>query len=259
MKNRLSLLASLALACWLQPAHAGLFDDDEARRRIEQMRQDFEMRVQKVEASNDLVLSNQTKQLGEIEAIKEELARLRGQIEVLSNDADQTQKRQKDFYVDLDNRVRRIEATLAQLQTPPQAQASAPAAKPDTPVDPEQESKDYQTAINTLRGGKYVDAAMNFKMFIKAYPKSGFLPGATFWLGASLMQARDYEGARDAYTKMANTWPDDVLAPDALLGLANAQKELGDSKAEKTTLEKLVSKYPNSEAAKNAKPRLKKK
>jgi len=244
-----------------------LFDDDEARRRIEQTRQDMELRLQKVEASNELVLSNQTRQIAQIEALRQDLARLTGQIEVLSNEADQTQKRQKDFYIDLDNRVRRLEAALSQLQSggAPAVGQSAPATKPDggstqsASSDPAQESRDYEAAINALRGGKQVDAANGFKQFIKNYPKSGFLPGANFWLGASLVKAHDFEGARDAYTKVANTWPDDILAPDALLGLSSVQKELGDAKAERAALDKLVAKYPNSEAAKVAKQRLKKK
>lgn len=261
MKNRLSLLASLVFLAMLQPAHAGLFDDDEARRRIEQMRQDFELRVQKVEASNELLLSNQLKQSAQLESLRQDLAKLIGQVEVLANDSDQAQKRQKDFYIDLDNRLRRVESTVAQLQqNVTQLQAAPQPAKVEPPpLDPAQESRDYEASINALRGGKHVDAALGFKQFIKTWPKSGFLPGANFWLGASLMQSRDLEGARDAYAKVAATWPEDVLAADALLGEAKAEQELGDTKTARATLEKLVSKYPVSEAAKTAKQLLKKK
>lgn len=100
-------------------------------------------------------------------------------------------------------RLRHIESTT-----------SKPAEATPTPAaDPAQESRDYEAAINALRGGKHTDAALSFKLFIKNWPKSGFLPGAHFWLGASLIQARDFDGAREAYAKMASTWPDDVLAP----------------------------------------------
>jgi len=262
LKTRLSLLASIAFVAVLQPAHAGLFDDDEARRRIEQMRQDLELRVQKVEANNELLLSNQLKQSAQLESLRQDLAKLLGQVEVLANDGEQAQKRQKDFYIDLDNRLRRIESTVAQLQqnvTQLQSAPATPAKVEPPPVDPAQESRDYEAAINALRGGKHVDAALGFKLFIKNWPKSGFLPGANFWLGASLIQSRDFEGARDAYAKVAATWPEDVLAADALLGQSNAEQELGDAKASRATLEKLLSKYPASEAAKTAKQRLKKK
>jgi tol-pal system protein YbgF len=257
LKNRLSLLALLACLFLAPTAQAGLFDDDEARRRIEQMRQDLEQRLQKVEASNAVVLNNQQTQAAQLETLRQDLARLLGQVEVLANDSEQAQKRQKDFYIDLDARLRRVEGTITQLQ---QAATQAQAAKPEPPpVDPAQESRDYEAAINALRAGKHVDAAFGFKQFIKAWPKSGFLPGANFWLAASLMQANDLEGARDTYAKVAATWPEDALAPDALLGQASAEQELKDAKASRATLEKLVAKYPASEAAKTARQRLKKK
>lgn len=249
MKNRLSLLAVLAFVSWLPPAQAGLFDDDEARRRVEQVRQDLDQRIQKIQASNETLTNSQLKQASQIEALRQDLANLLGQVEVLINDVEQDRKRQKDFYVDLDTRLRYIESTT-----------SKPADTTQAPVaDPAQESRDYEAAIKTLRSGKHVDAAQGFKLFIKNWPKSGFLPGAHFWLGASLIQARDFDGAREAYAKMASTWPDDVLAPDAMLGQANAEQELGNVKAARSVLEKLLAKYPTSEAAKTAKLRLKKK
>jgi tol-pal system protein YbgF len=47
--------------------------------------------------------------LNQVEALNGELNRLRGQIEVLANDINNAQKRQRDMYVDLDTRLRRIE------------------------------------------------------------------------------------------------------------------------------------------------------
>lgn len=47
--------------------------------------------------------------LNQVEALNGELNRLRGQMEVLSNDVNNAQKRQRDMYVDLDTRLRRIE------------------------------------------------------------------------------------------------------------------------------------------------------
>ena len=47
--------------------------------------------------------------LNQVEALNGELSRLRGQMEVLANDVNNAQKRQRDMYVDLDTRLRRIE------------------------------------------------------------------------------------------------------------------------------------------------------
>lgn len=250
------LFAPLLLLALAHPAQAGLFDDEEARQRIESMKQDFDTRaqqldsrIQQLEATvprNQLALSNQ------IDQLKQDLAALRGQIEVLTNDLDQAQKRQKDFYVDLDTRLRKFESP--QSASAPAANQSAPAAA----ADPAAESHDYEAAINALRAGHFVDAAIGFRSFIKNYPKSSFLPGANFWAGNAHLQARDPATALDYFVKTYTTWPDDQLAPDAMLGAANAQEALKDKKGERATLEQLVAKYPKSDAGKTAKQRLKK-
>jgi tol-pal system protein YbgF len=197
--------------------------------------------------------------VNQISALRAEIATLRGQIEVTANDLDQSQKRQKDFYVDLDTRLRKVETTIADLNQKMASGAVAPATPATPQVDPAQEARDYDAAVSALRAGKYVDASVAFRQFIKNYPKSNSLPGAHYWAASALFQARDVETAADYYGKVVSTWPDDVLAPDAMLGLANCQQELGDPKVARKTLETLVNKYPKSDAAKTAKQRLSKK
>ena len=48
--------------------------------------------------------------MNQVETLQAELNRLRGQLEVLSNGLENAQKRQRDMYLDLDTRLRRIEA-----------------------------------------------------------------------------------------------------------------------------------------------------
>src|SRR5215212_7504966 len=106
-------LCAAALAAAL-PARAGLFDDDEARRRIDALRQelsqqgkDNEVRIQRLEESiRNIGVIELVRQ---IDALNAEIARLRGQLEVVSNENQQVQKRQRDFYLDLDTRMKRLE------------------------------------------------------------------------------------------------------------------------------------------------------
>ena len=253
-----ALMAGLFVGLAAGQAHAGLFDDEEARLRINEMRNEFNGRVSKLEsgARAQLELADQ------IELLKTEIARLRGENEVLSNDLANAIKRQKDFYVDLDNRLRKLEPHAAAEAAPQPAAspaaAAAPAAPPVTAADPAAESRDYEAALTQLRGGKYKEAATGFIGFIRRHPGSSFQPSAHFWAASSLYQLKDNAGAAEYYAKVANQWPDDNRAPDALLGLASAQQAQGDAKAASRSLERLVAKYPSSSAAQIARQRLKK-
>jgi len=235
----------LLLGVTATAAHAGLFDDAEARQQIQTMRNETNARLDRIESSNS---SAQQGLSNDIESLKQEIAKLRGQLEVMTNDLDQAQKRQRDFYVDLDTRLRKLESVAVA-----QSQPAAPEA------DPANETRDYEAALNQLKAGQNKEAAAAFQSFITAYPKSSFLPSAHFWAASALYQAKDLPGASKLFTKVAESWPDDARAPDALLGLSNCQAELGDKKGSRATLQTIVSKYPSSPAAQTAKQRLAKK
>jgi len=243
---RVRRLLPLLFFAAILPARGALFDDEEARKRVEALRVEVNARMDKLEAASrgQIELANQ------IEALKAEVAKLRGQIEVLTNEIESTQKRQKDFYVDLDNRLRKLE---------PQAGAEARPADAKPAVDPAVETRDYEAALNLFKAGKHKDALNAFLNFVKTYPASPFLPSAHYWAGSAHYQLGEYKKAVELFGKLAATWPDDAKAPDALLGQANCQQESGDAKGARKTLETLVAKYPASAAAAVAKQRLAKK
>lgn len=250
-------LALILLGALSMPACAGLFDDDEARARIEQLRNQTNSRLENLESTqrNQLEFSNQ------IEALRAELAKLRGQVEVLTFDLESAQKRQRDFYVDLDNRLRKLEAPPAGDEAKPAAGAGTPppATAAAAPADPAAETRDYESALNLFKAGKYKESAAAFTSFIKAHPGGTYLASAHYWAANSFYQLRDFGKAADHYLKVSSGWSGDPKAPDALLGLSNCQQETGNAKAARTTLESLVAKYPSSPAADIARQRLKKK
>lgn len=239
----LALAAAFGLAAL--PARAGIFDDEEARTGIVKLRTDFDELAKRI----DLAAKNQLDFANQAEVLKSEVAKLRGQIEVIVNDIETTQKRQKDFYVDLDSRLRKIEGGLAEAK--PEARAEAPLA------DPASEMHDYEAALTAFKGAKYKEALAAFQAFIKSYASSGLLPSAHYWAASSFYQLKDYGHAADLFGHLAGTWPNDTRAPDALLAAANAQIEGGDAKAGRKTLETLIEKYPASSVAPAAKSRLK--
>jgi tol-pal system protein YbgF len=244
---KLRLLAAACAAVFSVQAQAGLFDDEEARTRVEKLRAEFAELQKRVDTTskNSLDFANQ------FETLKADISRLRGQIEVLTYELEAAQKRQKDFYVDLDNRLRKLE---------PGAEARPGDAKPATPAaDPAAETRDYEAALGAFRGAKYKDALGLLTAFIANYPKSAFQASAHYWAASSHYQLKDYPRAAELFGTVAAKWPDDPKAPDALLNQANAYAAAGDAKNSRKALELLVEKYPASQPAQGAKLRLKKK
>lgn len=237
------LVAACAAALSVQ-AQAGLFDDEEARARIDKLRAEVAELQKRVDTSskNSLDFANQ------FETLKADISRLRGQVEVVAYELEAAQKRQKDFYVDLDNRLRKLEPSA---EAKPAAEAKA--------ADPATETRDYEAALTAFRSAKYKDALNLLSAFIKAYPKSAFQASAHYWAASSLYQLKDYARAAELFGTVAGSWPDDAKAPDALLNQANAYAAIGDAKNSRKSLELLVEKYPSSQPAQGAKLRLKKK
>ncbi|MEF8700742.1 MAG: tol-pal system protein YbgF [Candidatus Accumulibacter sp. UW25] len=246
-------LSLLLAALGAHEARAGLFDDEEARRQIRDLSIKTNERLD-TSAKGQIELANQ------IQALREENSRLRGQVETLTHELETARKRQQDFYVDLDVRLRKLE---------PQPAASAeakPAEESKPPVeavrkavsDPAAETREYEAALNLFRANKLKEAAAAFEAFARAHPDSTLTPGAYYWLGNAHYSLRDCKRAIEAQRMVASKWPANAKAPDALLNVATCQQELADGKGAKSTLDALVAKYPDSTAAATARQRLKK-
>jgi tol-pal system protein YbgF len=272
-----ALLAASLLAA--VPARAALFDDEEARKRIA----DTNVRLTQVQRQLEdrlYALEQQIKSQGlvdlfnSVEQIRSDIARLRGQVEVLTYELEQAQKRQRDLYVDLDTRVRKLEtgpsgpAASAEGSSaggvPPIATAP-PAFSPPPPSgapvprpagDPAAEQRAYDFALDQFKRGDYPGSITNFSNFVKTYPKSPLAASAQYWVGNAHYARKDYRASITAQRALVTAYPDSAKVPDALLNIASAQSDLNDNASARRTLEELIGKYPQSEAAMKAKQRL---
>lgn len=267
-RNGLILVSMLMLA---QPAWAALFGNDEEVTRqmqaIQQRVDALDARLAKLEQS---IQQNQSMldMLKDVEALKAEVARLRGQSEVQANQLDTLGKRQNDLYADLDQRVVELAkaakpvpaADAAQPAAPDSQAASGTVAKPaadgSAQADPLAESRSYEGALALFRDAKYTDAIGGFKNFLKAYPGSTLAANAQYWIGYSYYALKDYKTSLAHQQKLVATYPDSPKVPDALLNVATNQIELNDMAAARKTLKDLVAKHPGTPAAKLAARRL---
>ncbi len=257
-------------------AAAGLFDDEEARKDLknlrallEQQSRDNELRFQKLDDSIKNIGIIQL--LNQIESQNAEIARLRGQVEVLANQNEQLTKRQKDFYLDIDTRLRKLEggpadagaapaiapgAVTAAPVSPAPAPAAAVAPLPAKPVNKEQESKAYDVGATQFRRGEFAAAIRAFEAFKADYPASVLSPNAQYWIGISHFNLKDFANARSAQEALLKTYPDSPKVPDALLAIASAQSEMGESGQARNTLQDIIARFPGTEAATKARARL---
>jgi tol-pal system protein YbgF len=267
-RNGLILVSMLMLA---QPAWAALFgNDEEVTRQMQALQQRVEAldaRLAKLEQS---IQQNQSMldMLKDVEALKAEVARLRGQSEVQANQLDTLGKRQNDLYADLDQRIVELAkaakpvpaADAAQPVAPDSQAASGAVAKPtadgSAQADPLAESRSYEGALALFRDAKYTDAIAGFKSFLKAYPGSALAANAQYWVGYSYYALKDYKTSLAHQQKLVATYPDSPKVPDALLNVATNQIELNDMAAARKTLKDLVAKHPGTPAAKLAARRL---
>lgn len=271
MRRRLQpLVLSAVLLGASQMACAGLFSDDEAHKKIDALTQENQKLQQDVKALQERVgkLDAQLNSQGlldlmqQIEALKQELAQVRGQTEVNSHAVETAEKRQRDLYVDLDNRMRKLErvgdaaAPGADAGTATAAAAAPGGTAPAAAGDVAGESRAYESAFNLFKIGNYQAAIAAFENFLKAYPASPLAANAQYWIGNSYSALRDYKSAIAAQQKLLSLYPTSPKVPDALLNMASSQSDLGDKATARKTLQDIVAKYPTSPAADVAKKRL---
>ncbi len=241
-----SRLACLFLAAWMPlQASAGLLDDEEARRAILDLRtkvdniaRDLNGRVDaKADKSVTIDMLNQHEQT------MQELARVRGQIEVLANEVAKAQNSQKQLYADLDARLKKVEPQQETIDG--QSAAVLPTEKTA-----------YESATALFQSGDYKGAAGALQEFVRRYPESAYASNAQYWLGNTYYALGDYKKAIAAQEVVTSTYNASAKAPDAMLNIASSYALLKDNKNAKKALQQLVSKYPSSSAAQTARDRL---
>ncbi|MDR2016740.1 MAG: tol-pal system protein YbgF [Burkholderiales bacterium] len=253
------LVPLIALSSILLSSSAyALFDDNEARKRIEQTN----VRLSQIETQlNERVtmLEQQKSSLAvldlsaQIDAIRNELAQLRGQIEVLTYELSEAKRRQRDLYTDLDSRLTRLEGSGVPSAVAGDSAASNTRAAGES--DEAAEQKVYDAAMEQFKHGDYAGAAAAFTTFAVTYPQNPLASSAQYWVGNAYFAQRNYKAAIVAQTQLLQKYPDSPKVPDAMLNLASAQAELGDRTAARKTLQEIIARHPSSEAAAKARQR----
>jgi tol-pal system protein YbgF len=236
--------------CSLGNSQAALFEDDEARKAILDLRQRVEVmrgeadQARRASATEVTGLGKSMLDLQrQIELLKAEIATLRGSNEQIARELSEIQRQQKDQSQAIQARFAKIEPVMIQLDGV------------EFLADQNQ-TRDFEAALAVFRKGDFPTAQNLFLGFLARYPASGYAVPALFWLGNAQYATRDYREAMANFRALIVKDPEHVRAPEAVLSVANCQLELKDSKGARKTLADLLKAYPKSEAAVAAKERL---
>ncbi len=243
-------LAALAAALAAPAANAALFEDDEARKAILDLRKRVDQNSEQLKA-RQAEQSEQIDQMrralldlsNQIEGLRTEIAKLRGSNEQLARDLAETQQQQKDLQQSTTERLGKFEPQMVTVD------GKEFMASPD-------ERRAYDEAMTIFRKGDFAGATSAFIAFQKRFPKSGYTESVLFWLGNAQYGKRDYAQAIGTFRALVAAVPDSPRAPEALLSLANCQLELKDAKGARKTLDDLLKTYPKSEAAQAGRERI---
>lgn len=260
-------LRSVVLACVLAlgaaaPAWAGLFDDDEARKAILELRQETADNRSAVATSSDQIGNlhrSLLDQQNQLEALRAELQQERGQREQLERKLTQLVAQQQDLIEKqqaLVEKQKADEAQAAQLQQKLDNQAVSVSVDGVRFETTGAEKDAFDAAMMAYRAGDYNGAIMQLTDFEVRFPSSNYLPSVRMGQGNAYFVQKEYVSAMKFFREMVAKSPTHPSAPEAALSIASSQIALGKQVDAKKTLEDLIILYPDTEAAATAKQRL---
>lgn len=226
----------------------------------------------------------------QVQDLQDEVRTLRGRVEEQERELDNIKKRQRDQYLDLDQRISEksgappVSPEQAAQQAEPRSAAAVvesppaediPEVRPpmDEPSDTvaltepqvesqsaaassEAEQEAYARAFQSLKDLQYADAAEEFQSFLSGYPGSEYADNAQYWLGESYYVTRNYDLALTAFNDLIDSYPDSGKVPDALLKIGYTYYELKQWDNCRTALTRVQTDYPDTTLARLAESRL---
>lgn len=223
----------------------------------------------------------------QVQELQDEVRALRGQLEEQTRELENLKRRQRDQYLDLDQRLSdmRNSQPVASTGQPRVVTSQGPAVSPAREDAPEvrapmesqsevtpigqpqaqiktaadtaaEEKAAYDQAFQALKELRYADAAEDFQSFLDAYPASEYADNAQYWLGESYYVTRNYDIALKAFQDLMDRYPGSPKVPDALLKVGYTHYELEQWDSARAALTQVQENYPDTTLARLAESRL---
>ncbi|MGD8561122.1 MAG: tol-pal system protein YbgF [Desulfarculaceae bacterium] len=213
----------------------------------------------------------------DMNALRQEMARLRGQVEETHHRLNQVpgsqaisdlERKASQTQDETQKRLARLEGLLGvsgdkvtatpKPRTKPQPKPVAKPAPPAPAPPPQSDEAIYKLGHRLYKQKNFNAARDRFQDMLKKFPKSNLAPSAHFWIGETYYSQKKFEEAILAYNQVVKRYRKSSKAPAALLKQGLSFSSLGDKLTARVVLKKLIKDYPKSSQAKTARNLLKK-
>jgi len=219
---------------------------------------ELETRLQRIER----VVNNESlvELVSQLDLIQREVQELRGEVEVLSYQHSNNIDRQRDLYLDLDNRITILEGGSGNLMTdlPPVAvedSFTVQSVLPDNVVTGG-DRENYNQAFDLLRQSQWSAAADAFQDFLTIFPTSELADNAKFWLAETSYVQGNFEAAIPIFQSVVNDYLLSDKLADALLKIGFCYDELDQHEDALIYLSRVTDEFPGTTLSRLAAERI---
>jgi tol-pal system protein YbgF len=219
---------------------------------------DVETRLMILERKDRSRIEAQQRVQQQLDTLQSEVDELRGSIELHNHQLEQILQRQRELYLDIENRFANLPASGgATTATSPSVTAPVANTPANVPVG-QSEEQSYQAAVNLILKERDYNAAIPaFQTFLSSYPNSSYTDNAHYWLGQLLFNKQNWSAAQEQFAAVVNNFVDSPKRADAILKLGMVAKAQNNRSQARELFEKVVNEYPDSAPSRLANEQLK--
>lgn len=203
--------------------------------------------------------------LNKLDDLQSQIDQLNGQISTLNSNQKNHNATQDQLNQSVDQRLQDLERGVGSKNSYSvnSAAASSPATarygddknsgkSANTVADSagDSGSKQLKSALRKIKSHNFPQAISDLKNIINTSNNPDVVTSASYYLCISYAANGQYKDAIAAGRKFANDYPDNANAPDALRTVYISQNQLNMKQSAAKTAKLIISKYPDSDAAK---------
>lgn len=185
----------------------------------------------------------------QVQQLQQEVMTLNGRLEEQAHEIRTLKEQNLQRYLDLD---KRLSENAASGTSAPVATPARTVATPPPPVDNRSatdalpgEKGAYDTAYSLVAAKRFAEATEAFTQFLQDYPDGRYAPNAHYWRGELelVSEPPDLESARQSFALLISAYPNHAKVPDAFYKLGRVHYLKGNREKAREYLNLVIEQY----------------